>query len=433
MAQKVCIIGAGAAGLGSALAMLDAGFDFDIYESRDRVGGHWNDGYDILHLITSRDATGYPGLPMPQHYPVFPSRAQVLEYLREVASDPRIQRRIRFNQPVEEVTKTPAGTWTVTTPDFQQEYESVLVATGHLRTPRFPELAERFTGNSVHSRHYRNTSGMKGHSVLVVGSGNSGCDIAVDCAQNLLDTDICIRTPHKFVPKTFFGTPITDPQDWHNLPPQERAETGRLYRRVVLGDNENYPGLLPFDEAAPEEDIPTVANSSLLYWIQHGRIAVKPGIADIDGNEVVFSNGASKRYDSIIWATGYDIEVPGVAGVLAWENGVPLTYGYSIFPEGSDEELDGLYLIGFTTPRGLGQIRIYPREATIAARAMELRKRGLPVRELVREVTTASARVETLATTWESAISAVESLLAELEDSASDQRLAAGVDKAKPA
>ena len=72
--NRYCIIGAGPAGLASIKAMLDAGHEIDCFEKSDVVGGHWNHDYDALHLITSRQVTGFPEFPMPEHWPLFPHR-----------------------------------------------------------------------------------------------------------------------------------------------------------------------------------------------------------------------------------------------------------------------------------------------------------------------------------------------------------------------
>ena len=71
-AARYCVIGAGAAGLAALQTLLGAGRSVDCIEATDRVGGHWNTDYEALHLITSRDVTGYAGFPMPSDYPLFP-------------------------------------------------------------------------------------------------------------------------------------------------------------------------------------------------------------------------------------------------------------------------------------------------------------------------------------------------------------------------
>jgi cation diffusion facilitator CzcD-associated flavoprotein CzcO len=72
--SKYCVIGAGPAGLASMKTLLDAGLEFDCFERTQFVGGHWNTDYEALHLITSSKVTGYEGHPMPEDWPIFPSR-----------------------------------------------------------------------------------------------------------------------------------------------------------------------------------------------------------------------------------------------------------------------------------------------------------------------------------------------------------------------
>ena len=78
---RYCGIGAGAAGLAALHVLRVQGFAVDCFERTDRVGGHWHTDYESLHLITSRDVSGFDGYLMPGRYPVYPSRDQMREYL----------------------------------------------------------------------------------------------------------------------------------------------------------------------------------------------------------------------------------------------------------------------------------------------------------------------------------------------------------------
>ena len=151
---------------------------------------------------------------MPEDYPLFPSRDQFLEYFRMYARAFDLERHITFNTAVASIvpipTDGPVGSagWVVTTSDGSvREYDGVLVANGHLSDQRIPEVPGAFTGKQIHSGSYRNTKDIEGRRVLVVGSGNSGCDLAVDNAQQGFDTHIVIRRGHFFQPKMFFGRP----------------------------------------------------------------------------------------------------------------------------------------------------------------------------------------------------------------------------------
>ncbi len=190
---RYCVIGAGAAGLAALATLLAADREVDCFESRETVGGHWNTDYEALHLITSRDVTGYAAFPMPAAYPLFPSRDQVTAYLNAFADAHGLREHITFGVRVESVVPVPSegstgsAGWVVTTDDgTTQTYDGVFVANGHLHDQRIPDVPGEFTGRQIHSGSYGSTADVEGTRVLVVGSGNSGCDLAVDAAQHRL-------------------------------------------------------------------------------------------------------------------------------------------------------------------------------------------------------------------------------------------------------
>src|SRR5579875_2628843 len=186
-ASRYCIIGAGYSGLGIAHAFQEAGIAFDIFEKNDDVGGNWLNGvYDATHIISSRNSTGYEEYPMPASYPDFPSRQQVLDYLRSYADHYGLRRYIQFGRRVERIEPLdPRGLsgWRVTLDDGRSlEYRGVIVANGHHWDRRYPHYPGSFSGKTLHSKDYKNADDFEGERVLVVGAGNSGCDIAVEAA-----------------------------------------------------------------------------------------------------------------------------------------------------------------------------------------------------------------------------------------------------------
>src|SRR5581483_10020729 len=99
--------------------------------------------YESLHLITSRDLSGFVGHPMPAGYPVYPSRAQMLEYMERFADETGVRARVTFGIRVERLEPLGAAGrdgWQVTTSDGQvREYAGVVVCNGHLWNPNLPE------------------------------------------------------------------------------------------------------------------------------------------------------------------------------------------------------------------------------------------------------------------------------------------------------
>ena len=181
---RYCIIGAGAAGLGALKVLLDEGFSVDCFERGDRVGGHWHTDYECLHLITPRGSSGFEGTPMPAHYPLFPSRDQMRDYIVGFAAEHGLEAHIAFNTEVASVEPDGDGWELVTARGDRRRYDAVIVANGHLWDPFVPDYPGRFDGRSLHSAEYRNAGDLAGERVLVVGAGNSGCDLAVDAAQS---------------------------------------------------------------------------------------------------------------------------------------------------------------------------------------------------------------------------------------------------------
>lgn len=372
--NRYCIIGAGPAGLASLKAMLDAGHEVDCFEKSDVIGGHWNHDYDALHLITSRQVTGFPGFPMPEDWPLFPHRDHMLEYFHLYAEAFDLRRHITFNTAVERVEPLPSdgpvgsAGWSVTTADgAQHDYAGVLVANGHLRDQKVPDVPGIFTGKQVHSGSYRNVDDIDGRRVLVIGSGNSGCDLAVDAAQARLDTHIVIRRGHHFQPKTFFGKPRSELTWMQEFSFEEQDLLARLMMRVSVGDASNYPGM-PIPDHRALADGPPVVNDLLLYWIQHGRIRVRPAIERFDGPTVHFADGTSDDFDTILWATGFHASLPFLSDeYLVRQDDVPLRVGGAVVPL----DLEKLYLVGMIGARG-PQPPIYTIQADLVLRMIAL-------------------------------------------------------------
>lgn len=380
---RYCVIGAGAAGLSALQQLREAGLDVECFEKADRVGGHWHTDYDALHLITSRDMTHFEDFPMPAHYPHFPRRDQVRDYIESYARHHGHHDLINFETEIVSVTPVPTSSGPVGSAGWQVlssrgdegVFDGVLVANGHLWSPRVPEVPGTFAGRQLHSSEYRNVGDLAGSRVLVVGAGNSGCDLAVDVAQHRLDVDIVVRKGVFFQPKTYFGVPRQEVPWLAEFSPDEVDLITRLLARVSLGENSAYPGL-PMPEASTLADGATTVNDLLLYWVHHGRVRVRPGIKRFDGHTVHFTDGTAGEYDDILWATGFDARLPFLDDdLVTWRSGVPVRYAGGILPEGAEN----LYFVGLIAPRG-PQIPVYGVQAKLICTMIALHQEAGPGR-----------------------------------------------------
>ena len=155
----------------------------------------------------------------------------------------------------------------------------------------------------------------------------------------------------------------------------------------------------------------TVVNNLLLYWIQHGRVRVVPGISRIDGKTVTFTDGTLREYDTILWATGFHASLPFLhEKLIQRRNGVPLRYAGGLVPVG----LERLYYIGLSAPRG-PQIPIYGVQTKLAIRMIALHEAagegGADVQAYLSGLQEADDRIDIVRNIWNDQLSDTERLL----------------------
>lgn len=160
----------------------------------------------------------------------------------------------------------------------------------------------------MHSSHYRDLDQVSGKRVLVVGGGNSACDIVVDAGRGAARAVISMRRGYWFVPKHVFGVPSDVFADsGPKLPVWLEQRVFGTLLNVLYGKPEKL-GLQRPDHRLFETH--PVLNSNLFLSLQHGDVTAKPGIVTTSGTRVTFVDGSSEDFDLIIYATGYLHAVP---------------------------------------------------------------------------------------------------------------------------
>ena len=205
--HKFCIVGAGSSGLAAVRALMAAGIPCDCLEREDDVGGNWYYGrphssvYASTHTISSKRLTEYVDFPMPKEYPAYPHHRQVWEYLKSYARHLGLYEHIELNCTIANITYEGTG-WVVRLANgAERRYRGIIVANGHNWDPRLPKYPGKFDGQVFHSSQYKTPDVLAGRRVLVVGAGNSGCDIAAESAQHAAQTWHSTRRGYHYLPK----------------------------------------------------------------------------------------------------------------------------------------------------------------------------------------------------------------------------------------
>ncbi|MGC1178314.1 MAG: NAD(P)-binding domain-containing protein [Methyloceanibacter sp.] len=353
--DKVCIIGAGSSGLATAKTFAERGIPFDCLERENDIGGLWNETtntgvvYETTYLVSSRKYTGFEDYPMPEDYPTYPSHREALAYLRDYAQTFGILDRIQFNTVVESAERTEEG-WRVTIAGEARPrlYRALVIATGHHDIPRIPKIPGKFTGEIMHSRDYRSVKQLTDKRVLVVGAGNSACDIVVDATSVARAVYQSMRRGTYFVPKFMLGRPTDGIVNFCERLPMPRGLRNRLYtlwHKLMVGANARYG--LPEPEHRIMDTHPTM-NTVLPQLAAHGRIGIKPDITELKGRIVRFSDGSEVEADLLVYATGYEIAVPMIDNDLIFDaNGRPRLF-FNVF----HPQLDDLFAVGLIQANG---------------------------------------------------------------------------------
>jgi hypothetical protein len=361
--RRVCVIGAGPSGIAAAKNCIAAGFPVVVFEKGDRVGGNWvfdsrtghSSVYENTHIISSKAWSEYEDFPMPDDYPDYPSHRQLQAYFEAYAKRFGAYERIRFNSTVKRATRDArSGAWTVEYEDERgaartETFDVLMVANGHHWNPKHPEYPGEFTGTYLHSHDFKGIDdSWRDKSVLVIGGGNSACDVAVESARLAGKVCLSTRSPQWIVPKFIFGMPAdvfaARTPGW--VPRKVKQFAFGTLLKLLQGSYAAYG--LPADLPPPLTQHPTL-NSDLLDFIRHGRIHPRPAVAAFAGGEVEFADGRRESFDIVCACTGFWTTFPFFEREFVdfqHAEKIPL------YLKMMHAEYDNLYFIGLFQPIG---------------------------------------------------------------------------------
>lgn len=329
--MKVAIIGGGPAGLVAAKSLLEDGLVPVLFEQSNSLGGQWNQGvahsgiWPEMHANFCHVEMSFSDFDYPAGTQMFPTNQEVLAYLVAYARHYGLEPHLHLNTRVELISRRPAGYYWVSTIDqagkrHSELFSHVIVATGRYNKPRYPSTPglEHFQGRVLHSFEYRGRQDFRGQRVLVVGNSISGLEIASDLARNA-DTAVLssCRKPRYIVRKLLKGRPVGEAiftrfAAYLNqaLPPQEATAGLKQLILENFGNPADFGGLRPADSLL---EAGIAQCQDYLDDLAIGRVRAVPGVRAFTPKGAVLTDGQPVAVDSILLATGYNLNLPFVS------------------------------------------------------------------------------------------------------------------------
>lgn len=350
------IIGAGQAGLSVGYHLSRLGRPTVILDASPRVGDSWRNRWDSLRLFTPARYSSLPGMPFPVDPWAFPNRDEMADYLQEYAN--RFNLPVRSGATVRSLTRHGTG-FAVSTDSEEYEAQNVVIASGPHQEPRIPQFASQLDKSirQIHSREYRNPSQLQPGTVLVVGAGNSGTDIAIELTDEH-DVWLSGRHPgqlpfriegqaaHVFVPIIFFAFR-------HVL--TVRTPLGRRARRDAL-----------------QHSHPLIRNR--IADLKAAGVRRTPRMKGVKDGLPLLDDGQVIDAQNVVWCTGFHSQPDWIGMPVFGADGEPAQR------RGVVESQPGLYFLGREFLYALSSVMIQGigRDAEYVARHIDANTRTQP-------------------------------------------------------
>jgi putative flavoprotein involved in K+ transport len=290
------------------------GVAFVILEAESRLGAAWLGRWDSLTLFTPRRYSALPGLPFPGDPAGYPSREEVAAYLERYAAEFSLP--IEFNSHVQSLTPLEGG-FRLDIDGRPTSAGQVIVASGAFQTPFVPPFAAQLAPEVVqlHSTAYRRPGGIPSGTVLVVGGGNTGFQIAEELAATHT-VHLSIGSKQMPLPQRFLGRDIFS---W-------LTTIGYFKKNVETRMGQRLSQRLALIGSSPRS-------------IQRAGVRLQSRATAASGRAVAFEDGSTLDIDSVIWATGFRPDYSWINAPVTDEHGRP-RHRRGVTP------VPGLYFVG---------------------------------------------------------------------------------------
>lgn len=369
------IVGGGQGGLSTSYYLVQQGREHVILEQADEAAKAWRERWDSFTLITPNWTIRLPGAEYRGDAPdSFTARDEVVAYFKEYIE--RFELPIRYGIRVTSVEPVETG-YLVRTEEAEFKAANVVIATGMYQQPKIPPFSSNLSSEilQLHSSEYHKPEALPEGAVLVVGSAQSGCQIAEELYQSgrkvYLSVSSAVRVPRRYrgkditqwlddlgfydrtadqlpSPKAKFGGSIhgTGKDGGHTINLHQFARDGVVLLGHIQSVQEDRIELTPdlMENLAKadkfEEDVVKQVDEYIEKTGLDAPLETLPELRDGYEAEVILDlDLKSVGITTVIWATGYKFDFNIVRLPVFDEDGYPQQKrGVTEYP--------GLYFVG---------------------------------------------------------------------------------------
>lgn len=353
--SAICVIGAGGSGLVAAKVLLGDGHDVTVLEREHQLGGVWAPWRAFPGLTTQTPGAQFEfsDFAFPAGLPAWPPAADVYAYLCAYADRFGVTECIRFGSEVVGLEGGGEAGWTVTVRRdgevASERFDRVVVSCGIFDRPVLPAVAgresfERAGGRVLHSAHCTDPALLADRRVVIVGIQKTATDLAVYAARHGSRVDIVYRRPRWKLPRRFLGTlgiadalftrrfeamsrlatSVAQPTRRQRLAHRVLGRPARVQFRVVeamlrvqfrLGRR----GMVPANGVEEEAHCGiTIETPGFYDGLRRAAIAMhRTTIERLEPGIAVLATGERIGADTVVYATGYRLELPFLPGDVA--------------------------------------------------------------------------------------------------------------------